>query len=185
MSFTTTISSYFTSNSAPLTILLDIHAVAAGQESQRLLDALRRAQQAFARGIFAQLLEHLPDQGRDGQVFRFGAGSSLSPRGLVRISCPLISKMLRGVSAMRIFSSPGHAPGNAALQLVFSRGRSRRARFSEVGTSVRNAAIVGIQVAVIEGPQHLLRHQPVEQAGIDRAPRPLDPPAPATLTSTT
>jgi len=39
------------------------HAIAAGEELEALLDSLRRVAQAFARGIFAEQDQLMPDQG--------------------------------------------------------------------------------------------------------------------------
>ena len=42
--------------------IFDVHLVAAGQKAQRLVDALRRAQQAIALRVLAQAAQHFLDQ---------------------------------------------------------------------------------------------------------------------------
>ena len=166
MSFTTTISSYFTSYNAPLTNLLHLHLVAAGQELQRLVHALRRAHQAVALRVFAQPSQHLLDQRSD----RSSSGSpAASPSQLLySISSALTSKMFRGVSPMRIFSSFGHSPGNTSLQLRFNRRQISTAKILRRRHHRLERRHLLVQIAVIERRQHLLRHQPVQQ--------PADPP---------
>jgi hypothetical protein len=49
-------------NSAPFTILVDVRAVAAGQELQRLVNATRGFDEALTRRILAEGGQHLPNE---------------------------------------------------------------------------------------------------------------------------
>ena len=169
MSFTTTISSHFSLEQRAVDDALDIGLIAAGQKAQRLLGALRGARQARARGIFADLHQELLHQARNGLVVA-AAAASLSQRIACVFMVFISSKTFRLVSRSRMPSRRGHSPGKAAGQRAFSRSSITRMMFSDVGTSARELAQIGVQIPVIEILEHLLGHQPIQRWNVHHLP---------------
>src|SRR6266849_4670952 len=114
---------------------LDVGLVAAGQESERLLSAVRRANQAFARGILADLDQDLLHHRSDGffvqlRLHHFHNGFVL----LHRLQLVLNSNRFRLVSCKRMPSRRGQSPGKVLRQPALKRLSITRRMFSEVGT---------------------------------------------------
>ena len=164
--------------------LVDVHAVAAGQE---LAAPCRRAPACRARpsrvGIFAQLRQHLADQRREDRLFRLRAHHFHDC--FIRFHRPSLQRCCAAVSAMRIFSSRGHSPGNAALQFSFNRRQISTARFSEVGTTAAKRVYIQVQVAMVERRQHLRAPPGRSSAPVSTARPVASSSGPRTLTSTT
>ena len=126
--------------------LLDIGSVAAGEELERLIDALGRAPQALAAGILAQAS---PESRESAERCWAQCRSNVQAwplrlhhfdQLLYGISWASISKMLRAVSAMRTLSSFGHSPGNAAGQPCLQAAADLNGKVLRCRRRSRNAA---------------------------------------------
>ena len=127
--------------------------VAGAEEAHRLGDADRRAQQAVAAGVLAELLQQLRDQGLDRIAVAFAHSSSP------------YTKELRLVSTTRTRASravPARSIAGASSAWITC------ARFSAVGTRSREGGI-RVEHAVPEARRDAALEDRVELLGVDDA----------------